>query len=79
MIEKKEVEYAKELDDVMDLIVELVKVIKEKGDYTTLMSDLISAVSGIDQVDDEIKENLKASINTVLFRAVEIADIFIKK
>lgn len=76
-IEKKEIEYAKELDDVMVLLVEIVRVVKEKGDYVTLMDELMTAISGIENVSEEFKSNKIVAINTVVNRAVEIAGIFI--
>ena len=78
-IEKKEIEFAKELDDVMVLFVELVKGIKNKGDYTALLDELIGAINGADDIDDEVKANLKASINTVTLRANDIAEVFYAK
>lgn len=79
MIKERTVMYAKELDDVMVLIVELVKVIKNKGDYTELMDELINAINGIDEIDEEYKENLIVAIQTITHRTAEIADVFIKK
>ena len=78
-IEKKEIDFAKETDDVMKLVVELVKTIKEKGDYANLLDELIAAINGIDEVSDEYKSNLKAVINTVQLNVTDIAMIFIKK
>jgi len=79
MIEKKEVNVAVQTDDVMALVVELIRVIKEKGDYTSLMDELIAAVSGIDEIPAEFKGDLKASIDTILLRATEIAFMFVPK
>lgn len=78
-IEKKEIDFAKETDDVMKLVVELVKTIKEKGDYANLLDELIEAINGIDEVSAEYKSNLKAVINTVQLNVTDIAMIFIKK
>ena len=76
MIIKKEIMIAKELDDVMVLFVELVKTIKNKGDYTSLLDELIGAINGADEILVEVKENLKASIDTVMLRANDIAEVF---
>lgn len=78
-IEKKEIEYAKEIDDVMVLVVKTVKTIKEKGDYAALIPELIAAVNGADQMDDEFKANQMVAIKTVNLRAYDIAEIFTKK
>lgn len=79
MIEKKEIEYAKEIDDVMVLLIKIIEVIKEKGDYATILTELIAAVSGIDNVSEEFKANKIVAINTVINRAVDIAGIFLKE
>ena len=53
---KKEVDVAKEAGDVMDFVVAVVKHFKEgKGlsEATELLDELMTAVSGIDEVDDE--------------------------
>lgn len=74
-IEKKEVEYAKEIDDVMVLVYEVVKVIKEKGNYAELVDELVAAVSGADQIKDELKD-IRAVSNSVLPRALDIIALF---
>lgn len=79
MIEKREVEYAKELNDVMVLVKELVKCIKEKGDYTSLLGELISAVTGIEDVPAEFKANMSVFIKTALDGSVDIAMLFVEK
>lgn len=78
-IEKKEVEIAEELNDVMILVKEIVKVIKEKGDYASLIDELVAAVNGIDEIPAEFKENMEAFINTALINSVAIAMLFVKK
>ena len=78
MIEQVEVKRAKEINDVMTLIVELVKVIKTKGDYTSLMDELIDAIDGVGEISTEIKEDLATCINTVGGRAGEIVAPFLK-
>lgn len=69
MIVKQEINVAKELQDVMKLVRSLIKTIKEKGDYLALMPDLINAIQGIDQIDDEFKADIEAAINTALIES----------
>jgi len=81
-IEKKELDYAKEAGDVMNLVVEVVKHFKAKkslGEAAELMDELMAAVSGIDQLDDEWKENRMAVVNAVYCGASELVDVFASK
>lgn len=78
-IERREVMYADQLDDVMLLVVEMIRVIKEKGDYSSLVDDLVKAISGIEEIPQEFKANKEAFVNTVLLRASEIAFMFVKE
>ena len=78
MIAQKQVEYAKELDDVLGLVVELIKDIKAKKSLAEIGSEnvagLMSAMSGIDQVGDELKLNKKAALNAVSLRVGELVE-----
>lgn len=74
----KEVQVAKELDDVLVLVKEVVRTVKEKGDYSSLMDELVAAVAGSTEIPAEA-ENKLAAFNTVALRAGEIADLFIAK
>jgi len=74
-IQEKTVKYAKELDDVGVLLVSLVETIKEKKDVTSNVDELIAAINGIDQVDDEIRENLRVAMQTMGYRLMEIPAI----
>ena len=77
MIENREVKIAKQFDDVMVLVVKLVKTIKAKGDYAALVPELIDAVSGVEEIPAELKADMFACINTALLRGTEIAEIFV--
>ena len=79
MIEAKELKIAKEVDDVLIAMAELVKVIKNKGDYSSLMDEFVAAVSGVDQIDDELKEDFYAVVSTIGYRAGDIAKAFKKE
>lgn len=78
---KKEVEIAKELDDVMALVVELVKDIKAGKGAAELASEnignLMTAVSGIDQVQDELKLNKQAAVQGVALRVAELVSVLL--
>lgn len=80
-IEKKEVDIAKEVDDVGRLLVELVADIRAKKSVTEIagenIQNLIDAINGIDQVDDEIKANRKVVMATIGARTGELADAII--
>lgn len=76
---KKEIDYAKEIGDVFELVEGIVKTIKEKGDYMELLPKLISAVEGVGEIDDEFEASKKAAIQTALVHAGSIVDILIFK
>lgn len=79
MIRKVEIEQAKELNDVMDLVVAVIATVKSKGDYSELLDELIAAIEGVGEIDDEFKENLAVCINTVGGRAGDIVAPFLTK
>jgi len=78
MIEKKEKDIAVQSEEVMDLLVELVKVIKNKGDYTSLIDDLMKALEGLDEIPEEAK-NIQAMIRTIGPKIYDIVEVFTKK
>lgn len=82
-IEKKEVSYAKELDDCMVLVVELIKDIKAKKGVSELMSEnlgnLIAAIGGIDQVAGELESNKEVALETIGFRVGELSNALLAK
>ena len=75
MIENKEVKVAKELDDVLALVEEVVKVVKNKGEYTELMDELITAITNVRDIAEESKDKV-AFYNTITLRISSIANIF---
>ena len=79
MIENKEVKIAKQLDEVMVLVEQLVETIKNKGDYSALLPALIDAVSNVDEIPVEFKADMFACIDTVLLSATKIAKLFVVK
>ncbi len=79
MIHDVTVKRAKEINDVMDLVVEVIVVVKNKGDYTSLLDELITAIDGVGEIGNEIKEDLAVCINTVGGRSGDIVAPFIKK
>ena len=81
-IENKTVVHAKEAGDVMALAVGVVKHFKEgKGlaEAAELLDDLMLAVQGVDQVDDEWKLNKAAVFNAVLLGASELVEVLLHK
>lgn len=78
MIEKKEIEFAKEADDVLALIVRLIETIRGGNDYALLLPELIAAINGADGIPEELA-NRRVFINTVGLRFGDIIDAFIKK
>lgn len=74
---KKEVEYAKEIDDCLVLFCEAVRNRKNKEDLTNLMDELMNALGGIDQVDDEVTLARKVAFQTIGYRTGELAEAFL--
>ncbi len=77
MIKEKTVKFAQEVDDVMVLLVEAIKVGKSGASVTNLMDEFVKAVSGIDQVDDEYEANRLAVMQTVGMRFGDVVDAFL--
>lgn len=80
MIQKKEVEIAKEVDEVLDFLLGLVKDIKDKKEITVIASDalpnLVKAISDFDQIPLEAK-NVQALAQTVALKLSELVAIFL--
>jgi len=72
---KKEVEIAKEADDVLALVVELVKDLKAGKDIAAIGAEnlplLLQAVAGLDQVGAELADK-QAVATTVSLRVAEL-------
>lgn len=73
-IEKREVEYAKELNDVFVLLKDVAVCMKKKEDYTKLLPELAAAVENIGQIPEERKLNRAAFDKTALCGGYDIAD-----
>lgn len=77
MIQSREVQFCKEADDVLALLVNLVADIKAGKNAGAIMSEnvsgLIEAVSGCDQIGVEEK-NRKVFMETIGYRTGDLAD-----
>jgi len=75
--------YAKEIDDVMFLLVDFVTKLKSGTPFTTAaleqIQNAINAAAGIDQADDEFAANMPIAIRTITARAGELAGVLLKK
>jgi len=74
-IQTRTVEYAKEIDDVMDLLAGTIKTVREKGDYSSLVGKLVTAIDGMSDIDDEF-ENQAVALNTIGGRVGDLVDAF---
>jgi hypothetical protein len=81
MIQKKEIEFAKELDDVLVLVIELIKDIKAKKSAAQIGTEniplLMTAIGNIDQLPEEAK-NKPVVLSTIGYRAGELAASFVE-
>jgi hypothetical protein len=77
---KKEIEVVvlKELTEVFDFTAALVKCIKEKGDYATILPKFVAAIEGIAEIPAELKETPEL-ITTCAVGAANIAQVFVEK
>lgn len=77
-VQIKQVEYAKEVDDVLVAIVHIVSEIKAGKSIVDLgasaLPKLIDAVGGVDQVSEEVILHRKVALQTVGYRTGELAD-----
>ena len=81
-IEKKSIDYAKEAGDIMDLSVAVIahfKAGKSVSDAAELLDELMVAIAGSDQIDDEWEANREAVFNAVALGSVKIAGALMKK
>lgn len=80
-IEQKQVEIAKEVDDVLELLVAIVRDLKAKKDTNALLSDnlpkLLDAITGVDQLDDELKQNRPQVMNAAGLRIAELVEVLL--
>jgi hypothetical protein len=68
---------AKETGDVGRLLVDLVKVLKTKGDYTSILPDLITAIDGIGQIGPEEKADKEVFAATIGYHLAKIPAILV--
>lgn len=82
MIEKKEIEFTKEIDDVLMFVNELVRDIKAKKDLSTITTEnipnLITAIDGVSEMAEEAKHT-EIVAKTVGYRSGELVGILIEK
>lgn len=76
-IQVKSMEYAKEIDDVMALFVEVIKNRKNKESISNLIDELAAAVGGIEDIDDELAGHRKIALQTIGARVGELVDAFL--
>ena len=79
---EKSVLVGKEVDDVMRFVVASVKHFKDgKGvaESVELLDELMSAVTGMDQLDNELAENKSAVYNSVLLGAADLVAVLLEK
>lgn len=68
------VKFPKEANEVMSLLVDVAKTVRQGGDYTLLLGDLVKAIDGIGTVGDELSQEKWDLVRCVTCRAVDIAE-----
>lgn len=81
MIAQKNVDYAVEVNDLMDVLVVLVEGVKAKKSPAEVMAkvfpEIMQAISGLAQLGTEVQMNPKVVAETVGFRLGEIAALMV--
>ena len=79
--ENTQVLIAKEVDDVMELLVSIVKDLKEKKELSDLLGHnlplLMEAIAGVDQLDEEFKNERGPALAAVGLRLGELTDVLL--
>ncbi len=80
---QEQVELSKEIDEVMVCFVKIAQHLKGGGTLLTLpgavAGELMTAISGCDQLDDEAREDLACALRTVGMRTGELTAALIAK
>lgn len=80
-VQIKQVEFSKELDDAMALVVAIVRDVKAGKPVADIatgnLQAFVEAMSGIDQVPAELAENRRAALQTIGYRTGELTDAFL--
>jgi hypothetical protein len=76
-IVQKQVGVAKEVDDIMVLIIEVVKNRQHKDNLADLLPSFMNAINGADQIGSELKLDRKAVLQTVGLRVAELTEAFL--
>lgn len=77
-IKDKSIKYAKEVDDVLVLVEAAIYNRKNKEQLSKLLPQLMDAISGIEDIDDEVAEDRGAVLSTIGYRLGTIANAVLK-
>jgi hypothetical protein len=81
MIETKQVQIAKEVDEVFVFLIELVRDLKAKKSITDIAAEnlpaLMQAMSGLDQIDDEVSKDKFVVGQTAGYRLGELTAVLL--
>lgn len=79
---KKEVSVAKEMGEAIDLLIGVVQDVKAGKSAMEIgmgrLDDLIAAINGADKIDDEVRENQEAALNTVGLGLARLGNVLLK-
>lgn len=83
MIENKQVEWAKESGDHGEVLKEIARGVSEGKSIMEIASSLpdevMASISGADQTDDEMRENLPAFIGTLCYQVGYAVGLMLQK
>lgn len=78
-IVKKEIDYAKEIGDVGAALEELVRVIKDKAPWNEAMDEVVAAIEGVSDIDDELEADPDAAYRTMGYHSAGMVNKLLKK
>ncbi len=81
-IKKREIEYAEEVDEVGLAVAELIRDIRAKKPIAAIaaenLTNVVKAVEGAEQVDDELEANRRVALQTMGYRTGDMVDALLK-
>ena len=77
MIKEQNIKVEQDMIEVADLLVAIVKVAKEKGNFAELLPKLIVAIEGMNSVPESWQENRALVVGSFLFKISEILDVLV--
>lgn len=83
MIETRQVQYAKELDEAMSAVIGIIKDVRSGKNVLEIITGnipaLIAAVGGLEQVQGELSQNFQVASETIGYRLGDLTSALLNK